>query len=285
MNLLKVTLIAAAAMCTATSASGQLMGERINLDFIKDAVQPNVGIVCTSYVVSDPTYTNFFANGDDSVFNRVYSIALRVDGGFLVTDQAINPWNNDPLFQTLDTNAYRPVVADRTICPAGMPDAVYQKLTFDDEFGDTEPAGLGDESYSIQLFPTTASAGFDATQFFNSELDNQAKGLALWYTQLPDVNIGSNTALNVKIVPADLAFDMQTGMADINAPKSQGHIIGGVVVTPVAMPDATLQFRLVGIILPPKGPNQPWRVAHASLSEPAAGDEAAPADNVTDYDL
>lgn len=285
MNLLKVTVIAAAALCTATSASGNLLGEKINIDFIKDAVLPNVGIVCTSYVVSDPTYTNFFANGDDSVFNRVYSIALRVDGGFLITAQAINPWNNDPLFQTLNTNEYRPVVVDRTICPAGMPDAVYRKLSFDDEFGDIEPAGIGNESNSIQFFPTTASVGFGETEFINAELDNQTKGFALWFIQPADDNISTTTALNVKTVPADLSFDLQTGIADINAPKYPGRIIGGVVVTPVTMSDACIQFRLAGIILPPKGPNRLWRVAHASLPTVAIGVVDTVDSNVTDYDI
>lgn len=265
MNILKKAVIALAVMAAAPAmqAQSQLL-KTVNLDFLSEALSPAVRVVRSTYLVANADLSQKYAAKNDSVFGRDYSVAFIVPGGIVIPESVLLPWASDSKFNTYrDNPAYQPYLHDRTMALLA-PDALYQPLEIEATLGEEVPAGNSSSPLRI-----VSVESIDPCMALETMVPAETtRGFAVWYIVLPDTDIDSTTALNVKIESVNVDFNAYGSPATINRAYTRGEILGGLFVVPIIESPGLVRFKVGGFLVPGSRADEKWQVFPAILPTP-----------------
>lgn len=265
MNILKKAALALAVLSAAPvmQAQSQLL-KTVNLDFLSESLSPAVRVVRSTYLVANADLSQKYAAKNDSVFGRDYSIAFIVPGGLVLPESALLPWIGDSKFNTYrDNPAYQPYLHDRTMAFLA-PDALYLPLDIESTLGEEIPAG----NTSSPLRLVSAELISQSMALETMVPTETTRGFAVWYIALPDTDIDTTTALNVKIESVNVDFNADGSPATINRAFTRGDILGGLFVVPVIESPGLVRFKVAGFLSPGNRADEKWLVYPAIIPAP-----------------
>lgn len=216
---------------------------------IETMIKPVLCEVRQGYQVKDSAKT-YNQKGKDN-FNDVYSIAIKVENGILVSDKVFTPWNSDPQFDKY-RNYFTPVLSKSSIRPFGRIDMDYK------DFSLTPMTEL-----ASNLFYVCQTKG----QGNGLELDNskgRKKGYMVWIVTPDTIALDS---LEIVVSPEeidiqndfiyDVSDPMKNNIKNIMLGSGGKFRVAGYFVVPSFSKIGTMTLKLCGVAVQDKGE---WRV-------------------------
>ncbi|MDE6287610.1 MAG: hypothetical protein K2M00_02355, partial [Muribaculaceae bacterium] len=101
-------------------------------------------------------------------------------------------------------------------------------------------------------------------------------GFAVWYILLPDTDIDSTTALNIKIESVSVDFNADGTPATVNRAFTRGEILGGVFVVPIIEAPGLVRFKVAGFLASGNRADEKWLVYPAGIPAPVELEPVVP---------
>lgn len=281
MSKLKYTALAVALTAASVGAVAQLNLGRQNNEFIRKAIEPALRVVKTSYNVATRDFSQQFGNHGDSVFGLDYSLAVATPAGMIVSSSVIAPWDNDPNYEYFRNDEDLTTQIHDCTFSVLAPDAAYVPVAVD-EFDIPAPMAASLEKSPLYLMNVTNLAPESGLVFATPQ--ETTDGFVIWATVPEGANLATTTDLTIKVENAKLEFDLVEPYVTVKKVATRGRILGGVFVEPVIEAPGLVRLMLRGVLAPPVGPNQGWRVMRVAVpptdevetvTEPVATEPAA----------
>lgn len=275
------TIALTAALALPTGASAQLTGAAVNFDFVRRAVVPALRVVRTTYDMARADFSESFSMENDTVFGRVHTLGVVTDKGLVVPSEAVMPWLADPNFAYYKNDStLTPRINDMTASPLG-PRAAFTPVKVDEYSVPTPiPAGVTD----APLFALTLQPSEEAVLPSGAPAADSVEGIAIWVA-VPKGETPATTAdLIVKVVTTDVTFKDGATYASLPPAVTGGTLLGGVYLEPSNPSPGVILLTAVGFILPPAGPQSPWRIVRAGV-QPEDIQPEAPSSKISAEDI
>lgn len=252
-----------------TSAYAQLLKDmdhlfgNSNQSLIEEAVADGLLIVSQEYQLQDVTNKNLFGRDKKEYFEKTYSLAVRLNGGYLLTNTTVKPWETDKNFDEYRNNEkYIPLISKTTF--RKIADKKFAALPFDTAYcAETVPG------YLYTLTDTKGEFGF--------QLDRTAglkKGWLVWVKLKDDISASDTTGVELQIYRNEITVKPDSLLYEVKSIAESDHLLGGIYVVPEVTRVGQLTFKLVGML---RNIDNKWNVlTFGSASDKASELELTP---------
>jgi len=207
-----------------------------NQQLIEDAVKPSFYISKRSFQLKD-SLGNFFGRGGKNEFDVEYSLALKVEDGFLLDARGTFPWNFSEIFEKYKSR-YTPVIYE----------------SYWSELGDST------SFKELSLNNATSEVLVDSVLYFYKSDCFQNKGLSIdrsqgkkegwlvWIVGKDGSSLSSNHDLDVITYRYAYELSLEEDSLSVKAPNDNRYLIGGIYVVPDFSEIGAIKFRLCGVL-------------------------------------
>ncbi len=224
--------------------------------FVEDAVTGGIMIVRQRYRLQDDK-SKYWGFNNNPWFGENYTIGVKIQGGYMVSDKAVHPWNYDPNYDNYRSGGYRPEILETACRPAT--DSLFSELPF---------AGSGYREISDKKFHAIDSGFFNGVGFETDNTGGRKEGWLVWVIADKTIAEAPATALSFICYRSELTFTDGTSLYDVKGPSTQKKIIGGIYVLPVVTGVGRVTFRLAGMLHAEK---EKWSVVRAVAGNSTGG--------------
>lgn len=214
-----------------------------NQQIVQSAVENGFVSVSSSYRLQDLKTQKLYGRNGSDAFGAVTSWGVKIEGGFILLDQAVRPWEYDSNF-----NKYR-----------GKFGTVPYQLSFTEgdakkriDSIDAKPCNAQNILYSIKDTLVSKGEGFKI-----DSSDGEKNGWIVWLTEERD---SSYTHLVFK---KKMEFKHNDSIYEVEQPNTTKKILAGIFVEPCYKSIGSVTFRLCGILVEQNGK---WILARVSVN-------------------
>lgn len=207
-------------------------------DLIKKTNGKALAVVEQMYLLKDKKGNVYGLNGNEE-FGKTYSLGIVTDGGLIVTDKAVHPWNYDPNYdQYKNDKSYEPVLYETDIKSFGEKQPVRMECTED------APMILGNGFSIMSCFQN--GGGLALTDTIGN-----IEGWMVWAMHPSISDFRKDIEYNTVICRWDANVDAD-GHVDIDAsdffpPNNGQKAIGGFFVVPNITKAGNISFELCAV--------------------------------------
>ncbi|WP_298074729.1 hypothetical protein [uncultured Bacteroides sp.] len=214
-----------------------------NQQIVQSAVEKGFVSVSSSYRLQDLKTQKLYGRNGSDAFGVVTSWGIKIEGGFVLLDQAIRPWEHD-------SNYYK---------YRGKYNTVPYQLSFTD--GDTKkvidsidakPCNAKNILYSIK--DTLVSKG---ERFKVDSSDGEKNGWIVWLTEEKD------SSLTYLVFKKKIEFKLNEEICEVEQPNTAKKILAGIYVVPSYNVIGSVSFILCGILVEQ---NEKWNMVRVLLN-------------------
>jgi len=224
-----------------------------NQQLIEDAVRDGLFIVERSYQLKDKKGKLYGWNESDH-FGQSRSLGVKVEGGFVLSDKAVNPWLYDAHYDDYSANAdYTPVVSESVYAAIG--DSTTAVLPY---------KNIDYKPFADGKFYLVADSVFAGKGFLTDDSCGLKKGWLVWLVA------DEKGEYDMLIYRREADFGKSLNTVEIDAPSTTKTIVGGVFFVPTTTATGQITFVLSGLAV--ERDNQ-WLIA--GLGKPAEEKPAA----------
>lgn len=238
-----------------------------NQQLVEEAIKNGIVIVRQSYQLEDTVSNQRFGRYGNEEFGKTYSLGVKVDGGIVLNNKAICPWNYDENFVRYQ-DTHRPVNIKTEI--RELKDSIFSnvKLNIDSIASDDPIANLPD---SI-IF---SGNGFDVFSY-----SKPTDGWIVWITSSEEIQHCDSVGIEAPLIyKKKIEFNTDSVSYPIERPQTQNKVWGGIFVVPEQTEIGQLTFKLAGVMTEKDGGNWVlYPIKKESIIEmsPNTGDELTP---------
>jgi hypothetical protein len=215
---------------------------------IEDAVKDGIYIVEQSYRLRNNNDGRSYGRNNQPEFNKVYAVAVKLNGAYCIDDRILNPWKSDNNYTSLsksERERYTPVLYKSN----------YRKI-FESKWTIFPLDTLNcTEIVSGRLYRLTDENG--AFGFQTDITEGLKKGWLVWVTTQEDMVKQKDVNIGLNIYRSEISITKNEGLYEINQPIFQSNIIGGIYIVPEVNRIGQITFSLFGMI---QNINEKWVV-------------------------
>lgn len=216
--------------------NAQIFIKSTEQQFIEDAVKNGLFLAKQSYQICDRETGDLFGFRGNKEFGTEYSVGVKVDGGFLLTDKAVRPWVSDEKFAKY-ADKYDPIFYQsryKELKPKAEYDSLDCDLTKQKQLADT----------AVYRFESTT---FGKKGFVLDTASGEKQGWIVLVTIDKDAD-PENADVNYTIYRNDITVDADNSSVKIDNPNADRKILGGIYLVPAYTGIGVLEFRLCGVV-------------------------------------
>ncbi len=229
-----------------------------NQQLVEIAVKNGIVLLQSDYQLLDTTNNTRYGWNNQNVFNSIYSIGVKIENGFLVTEDFITPWKNDSRFNNLSNNVYVPIITNsynKTI-----DDSLITKIYYIPD----NTLCLNESSvYKIDSIP-------HEDRGFTIDISNGDKEGWLVWILCPDSVVDKKSNLSVLTYKYNLNISGDRHVYSLPEPSTSENVVGGFYVVPNNNIIGVLDFQLVGFAF---RNDMTWNLACCNETEISSPDE------------
>ena len=238
MRTLYKVFMGALAIMSSLTVNAQLLDFNIksnNQIFVETALRNAFSTLQQSYQLNDTVRHEVFGSEGNDYFNIVKYVCIRTQGGIIVNQDALKPWEKDKDFNAY-RNKYKPVVFRSALTHGNNGKSV---LVLNDTIS-AKNTQLIDKSTLLIYKDSTLNEGLvcDTTS-------GKKQGWLVWVLKDDHANTDSLSFISYK---KDILVEMEKGLSALEPPHTQKSIWGGVYVVPKRTAIGQITFQLVGVV-------------------------------------
>lgn len=203
----------------------------------ENAIEGSALIIKQSYQVKNKKNGKVFGRNGREDFGHIYSVGVKTEAGFVLTDLALKPWLYDDAFKKVEQE-YDPVISLTEVRDVKVTDKKPFKQC---------PLQIGKQQIEGLWIANSADAGKNEMEI---DAEGGAKdGWLIWLIAKNDLEKEESAIINVQVSNQKIEIKADTADIDIEAPSSSNLIIGGIYVCPSFLGGGHVAYKLVGITI------------------------------------
>ena len=221
----------------AIPVSAQLkMGKTSGQEITEMAIAGDMVLIKQSYQVKNKKTGKIYGRSGRKDFGHSFSIAIKSEHGFLLTEKGLKPWLYDDSFKKVESE-YEPVISL------------------------TEVRGLNAEAKFVQCPMKVQSQQpaegiwianiADSLNTDKLEIDNEngvKDGWLIWFYSPKDSKADELGAVSLQSVNKKIDVKDDKSI-DIDEPANSNHVLGGVYVCPYFIGGGHIVYKFVGMVV------------------------------------
>ena len=216
------------------------LGSGVNMDFLRRALEQNMVIIRSQYLLVD-NGGNYYGYGGDSIFGESFEVAIKCGRGLVGYRGILCPWEADAKFADYSNSSdYRPLLSSLKVSP------VCDELTYAPYWYELTSMrrrferGSDDQVLTI-LNDTTAYGNLAYQSVEGSHL----RGFMVWATPEDDVFGSSHGRLKLSFSSPEVTFDNGVSQ-ELDLPLGVLPMAGFYII-PKALPNGMIQLCMAGV--------------------------------------
>lgn len=208
-----------------------------NQQLIEAAIKNGIIIICQSYQLEDTTTHQRYGRYGNKEFGKSYSIGVKVNGGIVVTNKTMKPWEYDNNYSRY-RDSHKPILYQTTV--KELSDSSFTQINIGiDSIG---------SPHGISIISDTVS--YNGQGFQHRKYDGKTDGWIVLVTSPVDIqDCDSSRTVDHIIYRKNIEYHPDSLSYTIDVPQSTKKIWGGIFVVPQQTQIGELTFNLGGIIV------------------------------------
>lgn len=250
------------------SASAQFLPDlfkSVGQQLVERAVKDGVMYLRQDYQLRDTLTNTRYGWNHQAMFNSIYSVGFKVEGGYVVNGSFVKPWGADSRYSELQDTTLLPVIS-KTLCRP-MCDSVAIELAFNpDHIRPIKDSLL----YRIDSLPH-ARRGLrtDATL-------GEKDGWMVWVVTT-DTLLHDQTELSFVSYRQKITTVEETREYQLPAPTTTKTLLAGVFLVPIYTQIGMIDFQVVGYAYPQ---GSDWFIAREAIVTPSIAAPVVASDDI-----
>lgn len=220
--------LAADAQLVIGRSSGQLITEK--------AVYNGLLVIKQSYQVKNKKTGKIYGRNGRKDFGHSFSIAVKSENGFILTEKGLKPWLYDDSFKKVE-NEYEPVISLTEV----------RGLNADAKFVQC-PMKVQSQQPVEGIWIANIADSLNTNML---EIDNEngiKDGWLIWLYSPKDSKAGDLGAVSLQSVNKKIEIKGDTSI-DIDEPTNKNTVLGGIYVCPYFIGGGHVVYKLVGMAM------------------------------------
>ena len=213
------------------------IGKSAGQTITESAIKGSVVVVKQSYQVKDKKTGKVYGRDGRKEFGLNYSLGVKTDAGFILTDAAARPWLEDDAFKKVE-QTYEPFISQTEIRDIdGNDPAEFSSCPL--KFGKQQPQGLWigqTESIISNALEIDIKSG-------------EKDGWLVWYKAEKNIATEPEAAITLQALSKKIEVKSEESDIEIDAPSNPDLTVGGIYVCPAFLGGGHVAYRLVGIVV------------------------------------
>ena len=232
-KILAIILLLASFHSAAAQISQSLLNSP-NQQLVETAVEDAFIILQQDYLLLDTATNTRYGWNHQELFNSIYSVGIRVEEGYVVTDRFMTPWKYDTRYINLNNTAYRPIISNTQY--RTLHDTTMTRVQYD------EQACL---PIKDNLLYRTCSIANECRGLTIDTLHGTKEGWLVWLVA-SDSTLTSDSEPSIVTYRYKLTTDSAVTDYPLPRPAVSGYILSGIYVVPVNSAIGVLDFCMIG---------------------------------------
>ncbi|WP_163211647.1 hypothetical protein [Bacteroides sp. 519] len=218
-----------------------------NQQLVVSAIENSLFVLRQSYQLKDTLTNEYYGRGGRNDFGTLFSLGVKLQQSYCVTDKAIRPWEHDENFNRYRSSNYVPIIIKthyKELCDS----CYYETLEFHNrlltEIHPNELYQLTDSTFNKQGFETDTSVG-------------KRNGWLVWLVAANTIEKADSVTVSYIIYRKELNRETGKNEYEIDAPSTNQHPWGGIFIVPEQTAIGQITFRLAGILMKKE---DKWRI-------------------------
>lgn len=218
-----------------------LSGGGVNMDFLRNALEQNMVVVRSQYLLVDNA-GGYYGYAGDSIFGECFNVAIKCGRSLVGYRNILNPWEVDRKFDSYSQSTeYRPMLSTVKVSPAGG-ELSYVPYWYDLT---TMSQRYERNSQDNVLTILNDSTAYGSLTYLSADSDH-LRGFIVW-ASVEDADFGiSHARLKLSFSAPELTFDNGVSQA-IDRPLGDNSNWAFYIV-PKALPNGMVQLCLSGVV-------------------------------------
>lgn len=217
------------------------LGGGVNLDFLRNALEQNMVITRSQYLLKDNS-GGYYGYGGDSIFGEAFDVAIKCGQALVTYNTTLTPWVADSKFSSYSNSSeYSPVLSTVKVSPVG------ERLSYEPYWYELSSIRQRTERNCREnvitiLNDTTA---YGALPYFDAEGEH-LRGFIVWVA--PD-GLGFGSAhgrVKLSFTSPELTFT--NGVSQKIDDPSNNSAISAFYIIPRTQANGLIQLTLCGVV-------------------------------------
>lgn len=229
-----IVVLIASLNCAVAQFSQSLFNSS-SQQFVEQAVKDGVVLLRQDYQLLDTLSNTRYGWNHQEVFNSIYSVGFKVEGGYVVNERFVRPWSYDQRYRELRDTTYVPVIS-KTRCKS-MADTVYTDVKYNPDYK---------RSIKDSLIYRVDSLAHECRGLRIDSSLGEKEGWLVWITSA-DSLLQENTQLSVVTYKHKITIEENKKEYVLPKPATSKNIIAGIFVVPNNTYVGVIDFQISGV--------------------------------------
>lgn len=202
----------------------------------ENAVKGSVSVIKQSYQVKNRKTGKIYGRSGRKDFGHSFSIAIKSEHGFLLTEKGLKPWLYDESFKKVE-NDYEPVISMTEI----------REISTESKFIQC-PMKIQSQQPAEGIWIANIADSLNTDKL---EIDNEngvKDGWLIWFYSPKDSKADELGAVSLQSVNKKIDVKDDKSI-DIDEPANSNHVLGGVYVCPYFIGGGHIVYKFVGMVV------------------------------------
>ena len=202
----------------------------------ENAVKGSVSVIKQSYQVKNKKTGKIYGRSGRKDFGHSFSIAIKSEHGFLLTEKGLKPWLYDESFKKVE-NDYEPVILMTEI----------REISTESKFIQC-PMKIQSQQPAEGIWIANIADSLNTDKL---EIDNEngvKDGWLIWFYSPKDSKADELGAVSLQSVNKKIDVKDDKSI-DIDEPANSNHVLGGVYVCPYFIGGGHIVYKFVGMVV------------------------------------
>lgn len=231
--IVSIAVLIASLNCAVAQFSQSLFNSS-SQQFVEQAVKDGIVLLRQDYQLLDTLSNTRYGWNHQEVFNSIYSVGFKVEGGYVVNERFVRPWNFDQRYRELRDTTYVPVIS-RTRSKS-MADIVYTDVKYNPDYK---------RSIRDSLIYRVDSLTHERRGLRIDSSLGEKEGWLIWVTSA-DSLLQENTQLSVVTYKHQITIKENKKEYALPKPATSKNIVTGILVVPNNTQIGVLDFQIIG---------------------------------------
>lgn len=231
--IVSIAVLIASLNCAVAQFSQSLFNSS-SQQFVEQAVKDGIVLLRQDYQLLDTLSNTRYGWNHQEVFNSIYSVGFKVEGGYVVNERFVRPWNFDQRYRELRDTTYVPVIS-RTRSKS-MADTVYTDVKYNPDYK---------RSIRDSLIYRVDSLTHERRGLRIDSSLGEKEGWLIWVTSA-DSLLQENTQLSVVTYKHQITIEENKKEYALPKPATSKNIVTGILVVPNNTQIGVLDFQIIG---------------------------------------
>lgn len=218
--------------CVLSTKGQDFLGIIAGDNLVKETIGKSIVTMEQSYHLKDAK-GNVYGLDNKTSFGTVYSLGIVTEGGFIVDDKVLHPWNYDPNYEEYRNNRnYAPVWHGTSIKPFGNNE--FSKIDCEER--------VYEELFKDRFLLSCVSKGLRV-----SDTTGKVNGWMVWVMHPSQSEISKDLNYNVYVVYTQ-DVEVKNNEFTVRPPQNTQMTIGGFFIVPNITSIGSVTFELCGMV-------------------------------------